>query len=332
MKLNIPTARKNSASFAGKYTLKGIGRRIKYAIAGKEADRGFIFKLFIYLVLIDAAYIYLKPIFYMLTTMVKNLPDLMDPAVTWVPKQIFMENLGNAWTGLNYLKSFSVSVGISTAASVAQVITCAIAGYAFARLSFPFKRFWMMCLIFIFIMPPQITLLPTYLVFLKSGLMNTAWTILLPTLFGHGLKGALFVIIFRQFFSTQPKELEEAAKIDGASVYRVFFRVMLPLAKPSILVVFLFSFVWHWNDSFFQGIFMSRADVVPLSLGLTELKDYLNALASAGTGGVMGQINLLKDEPIKMAAAFLMIMPLLVMYMFAQRWFIESVERAGLVE
>ncbi|MFC5532047.1 carbohydrate ABC transporter permease [Cohnella yongneupensis] len=332
MKFNLENIRHTAARSNNKFAFKGLLRKLKYAIIGKETDKGLIFKLFIYLVLIDAAYIYLKPVFYMLTTMVKDLPDLMDPSVTWVPKRIFMENLGNAWEGLHYMKSFAVSLGISTTASVCQVVSCAIAGYAFARLSFPFKKFWFLCLIFIFIMPPQITILPTYLVFLKSGILNTAWTVLLPTFFGHGLKGALFVIIFRQFFSTQPKELEEAAKIDGASVYRVFFRVMLPLSKPAILVVFLFSFVWHWNDSFLQGIFMSRAHVVPLSLGLTELKDYLNALASSGSGGVMGQINLLKDEPIKMAAAFLMIMPLLVLYAFAQRWFIESVERAGLVE
>ncbi len=307
---------------------RSLPAKLLRMLVGKEADKGLLFKIFIYVILIDTAYIYLRPLFYMLVTMVKNSSDLLNPAVVWIPTGIELEHMLYAWTGLKYTKSFLVSLQISLIASVAQVIFCAVAGYAFARLTFPFKNAMFVLLLLCFIMPAQLTILPLMIVYTKIGFMNTMWPILLPTLFGHGLKGALFVIIFRQFFSTQPKELEEAAKIDGANVFKVFFRVMLPLAKPAILVVFLFSFVWHWNDAYFPGMFMTRAEVPPLSLGTNLLNGYLTGLAENPPAGV----DIVFPEPIRMSAFFLIILPPLLLYLYAQRWFVESVERTGLVE
>jgi multiple sugar transport system permease protein len=295
---------------------------------GKEADKGMLFRVFIYMILIDTAYIYLRPMFYMFVTMGKSPSDIMNPAVTWVPTSIDFSHMLNAWSGLKYTKSIVVSLEISLAASLLQVFFCAVAGYAFGRLTFPFKRTMLLLLLFCFIMPPQLTILPLMLMYTKIGFLNTIWPILLPTLFGHGLKGALFVIIFRQFFLTQPKELEEAAKIDGASVFRVFYKVMLPLAKPAVLVVFLFSFVWHWNDSYFPGMFMPRAEIPPLALGTNQLNSYLTSLSDNPIAGA----DVLFPEPIRMSAFFLIILPPLLLYLYAQKWFVESVERTGLVE
>ncbi|UUZ90545.1 carbohydrate ABC transporter permease [Paenibacillus sp. P25] len=195
-------------------------------LLGKEADRGLIFRLFMYLILIDTAFIYIKPIIYMITTMVKDANNLLDPAVIWVPRSLFWGHLQEAFRSLKYPTAFTISMTVSLSVAVLQVISCSIAGYAFARLDFPLKRFWFVCLIFTFVMPPQVTILPSILLFKNFGWINTYLPMIIPAVFGHGLKGALFVIIFRQFFSTLPKELEEAAKIDGASVFRVFFRVM----------------------------------------------------------------------------------------------------------
>lgn len=297
-------------------------------IIGKETDKGLLFKAFIYLILIDTAYIYLRPIFYMIVTMVKSVPDLMNPAVTWIPTSIEFDHLLYAWNGLQYSKSIVVSLKLALTASVCQVIFCSVAGYAFARLRFPFKRTMFAFLLLCFMMPAQLTILPMVILYSKLGLMNSIWPILLPTLFGHGLKGALFVIIFRQFFATQPKEMEEAAKIDGASVFKLFFKVMLPLAKPAILVVFLFSFVWHWNDAYYTGMFMSRAPIPPLSLGTNLINSYLSSLSSNPPIGM----DIVFPEPIRMSAFFFIILPPLLLYLYAQRWFIESVERTGLVE
>lgn len=299
--------------------------RLRYYIIGKEADKGLIFRLFLYLILIDTAFIYINPILYMITMMIQDATDLIDPAVIWVPHTIYPDHLINAWNKLQYPKAFTISMTVSISVAVLQVVSCAVAGYAFARLSFPLKRFWMFCLLLTFIIPPQVTILPMILVFKQFEWLNTYYPMIVPAMFGHGLKGALFVIIFTQFFKTLPKELEEAAKIDGANVFRIFFKVMLPLSKPAILVVFLFSFVWSWNDFYYPSMFMFGAKEVPLSISLSRLATQLSQEASEQGPSIF-------DESIKMAASFLIIMPPLIVYTFMQRWFVEGVERTGLVE
>lgn len=294
-------------------------------ILGREADKGLLFKFFIYLILIDTAYIYLNPILYMMTSMIMGAQDLLNPAVIWVPTSIYLGVLQETWEMLNYPRAFLVSTGMATSLAVMQTIMCAAAGYAFARLEFPFKKTLFFGLLLSFIVPPQLVTIPNIILFRELNLLNTFYPIFIPALFGHGLKGALFVIIYRQFFSTQPKELEEAAKMDGASVFRIFYKVMMPLARPAIVVVFLFSFVWNWNDFYYAGLYLSNSDFKPLSLGITSISAELAEQAELHGPSIY-------EESIKMAASFLIILPPLMLYLFTQRWFVEGVERTGLVE
>ncbi|MCR8659007.1 carbohydrate ABC transporter permease [Paenibacillus endoradicis] len=299
--------------------------KVKQLLLGKEVDKGLLFRIFMYLLLIDVAFIYLKPIIYMLTTMIKSKSDLLDPAVIWVPMKLYAGHLIDALSMLDYWKGFTISVTVASLSAFFQIISCAIAGYAFARLEFPFKKFWFAALLFTFIMPPQVTILPSILMFKEFGWINTYWPLIIPTLFGHGLKGALFVLIFRQFFSTLPKEMEEAARMDGAGALRIFFKVMLPISRSAIIVVFLFSFVWTWNDAYFPSMYMFGASDVPLSTSLSKLNAKL--AMEAQEGGLRAFL-----EPIKMASSFFIILPLLVLYAFTQRWFVEGIERTGIVE
>lgn len=299
--------------------------KARNVIFGIEVDKGLLFKLFLYVLLIDTAFIYVNPILTMVSTMFKNSNDLTNPSVIWIPNELYMGVLQDAWAKLDYVKGFAVSAGLSTLVALLQTLSCAVAGYAFARLNIPWKNFWFFCLLITFIVPPQVTILPNIIIANKLGWMQTVFPMVLPALFGHGLKGALFVIIYRQFFSTQPKELEEAAKIDGANVFTVFRKVMLPLAKPAMVVVFLFSFVWTWNDFYLPSMYLYNTEFQPLSLGISSISHQLNLEAEI-TGPSVFQ------DSIKMATGFLMIMPLLLLYMFTQRWFVEGVERTGLVE
>lgn len=300
-------------------------RKTRYLIFGKEADKGLIFKLFIYLLLFDTAFIYLNPLFYMITNMVKDSTDLLDPSVIWVPRTIYLGTLQEAWKELDYSKAFLTSFYLSGSVAVLQTVFCAVAGYAFARLQFPFKKTLMGCLLLTFVVPPQVLILPMIIAANQLHLLNTFWPIILPALFGHGLKGALFVIIYRQFFSTQPKELEEAAIMDGANVFKVFFKVMLPLARPAIIVVFLFSFVWSWNDFYYPSMYLFQTDNPPLSLSMSQMAAYMAQKAAEEGPSIF-------DNSLKMATSFLMIIPLIILYAFTQRWFVEGVERTGLVE
>ncbi|NMO94617.1 carbohydrate ABC transporter permease [Paenibacillus lemnae] len=299
--------------------------KTKHVLFGLEVDKGLLFKLFLYVLLIDTAFIYLNPIFTMVTTMIKNAEDLTNPSVIWIPNEIYLGVLQEAWDMLNYSKGFLISALMSTTVALLQTLSCAVAGYAFARLKIPFKNFWFFCLLLTFIVPPQITILPNIIAANHFGIMQTAIPIILPALFGHGLKGALFVIIYRQFFLTQPKELEEAAKIDGAHIFKVFFKVMFPLARPAMVVVFLFSFVWTWNDYYLPSMYLYNSEVQPLSQGISAISQQLEAEAELSGPSVF-------QDSIKMATGFLMILPLLILYMFTQRKFVEGVERTGLVE
>lgn len=297
----------------------------KYFFIGKEADKGFLFRLFLYLILIDTAFIYLKPILYMVITMLKDANNMLDSSVIWVPRSLYTGHLQAAFDMLKFKTAFFYSLTISLSVSILQIISCSIAGYAFARLEFPLKKLLFAALIFTFIMPPQLTILPSILMFKEIGWANTYLPMIVPAIFGHGLKGALFVIIFRQFFSTLPKELEEAARIDGANAFRFFFKVMLPISKSAIIVVFLFSFVWNWNDFYLPSMYMSGSKEVPLSISLAKLAASLSADEAQGATSIF-------SEPIKMAASFLIIVPVLIVYGIAQRWFVEGIERTGLVE
>ena len=327
MSIDVQTAEsKQPKRPKGKRSYSDSMRQAKYVILGKEVNEGLLFKLFLYIVFIATSYIFLNPIIKMMVNMVMTTEDLMNPTVTWIPSEIHWGQLSEAWTMLNYPRAVAISLLIALTTSVFHVVSCGLAGYALARLTFPFKKLIFGLLLLAFIIPPQVIILPTIIAYTNLGLNNSILTLIIPSVLGFGVKGALFVLIFRQFFSTQPKELEEAAKIDGATAIKFYFRVMLPLAKPAILVVFLFSFVWTWNDTYFPQMFLSDSTFVPLASETLQMDKLITSLIENQ------QISAQDAGAIKMAASFLVILPPLLIFLIFQRHFVESVERTGLVE
>jgi len=304
-------------------------QHVKRRILGQYVSDGWLARIAIYFLLAIIAYLYLQPLLYMVTTSVKSVSDLIDPAIQWIPRELYWDNLVNAWGGLHYVKAFGITFGIALSCSVLQVVSCAITGYALARLNFPGKSVALALVIVTFLVPPQITMIPLFAIFGKLGWINTYFVFIVPALLGQGLRGALFVIIFRQFFLTQPKALEEAAKMDGATAYRLFFRIMLPLAKPAIIVVFLFSFIWYWNMYYEPSMFLTK-DQFPLSLRLNFLSEELIGNRAVNYATQFGKDPI--SEGPRMAGALLIILPPLLVYSFTQRWFTEGIERTGLVE
>lgn len=301
-------------------------RSVKYTVLGREINEGLLFKAFLYTIFIATSYIYLNPILKMMVNMVMTTEDIIDPTVTWIPTEIYFGHMEKAWEMLDYTKSFLISFVVALSAAVFHCISTGLAGYALARLDFPFKKLVFGLLLLAFIIPPQVIVLPTIVAFRNLGLDNSILTLIIPSIFGFGVKGALFVIIFRQFFLTQPKELEEAAKIDGATAIKFYLKVMLPLAKPAILVVFLFSFVWTWNDTYFPQMFLADAKSLPLASELLQMDRVITSFIESQ------QITSFEARAIKMAASFLAILPPLLIFMIFQRHFVEGVERTGLVE
>ncbi|MEK3890015.1 carbohydrate ABC transporter permease [Bacillus sp. FSL K6-3431] len=325
MNVNIETA-KNSNRAKGKFNFRKGVRSVKYTVLGKEINEGLLFKVFLYTIFIATSYIYLNPILKMIVNMLMSTADLMNPTVTWIPTKLYLGHILRAWEMMNYTQAFSVSLIVALAASVFHCISCGFAGYALARLDFPFKKLVFGLLLMAFIIPPQVIILPTIIAYTNLGLNNSLLTLVIPSILGFGVKGALFVIIFRQFFLTQPKELEEAAKIDGATAIKFYLKVMLPLAKPAILVVFLFSFVWTWNDTYYPQMFLTESKLLPLASEMLQLDRVITSSVETQ------QISSFDAGAIKMAASFLSILPPLLIFVFFQRHFVESVDRTGLVE
>jgi multiple sugar transport system permease protein len=302
-------------------------QKVKVLVMGRNLSDGLLAKLIIYLLLSIVAYLYLQPILYMISTMFKTLSDLLDPTVVWIPREITWENVVKAWKGLQYPEALKNTAILSLSCSLVQVLICAMTGYALARLSVPFKGLITALIILTFLIPPQVIIIPLYVIYSKLHLLNTLFVFLVPAIFGQGLKSALFILIFRQFFKAQPMSLEEAAKLDGASTLRLFFGIMLPLARSACLVVFLFSFIWYWNMYYEPSMFLAKS-FTPLSIRLDGLENVLNPSLLGNTFIITNPVT----ESTKMAAAFMIILPPILVFMFLQRWFVSGIERTGLVE
>ncbi|HUV88623.1 MAG TPA: carbohydrate ABC transporter permease [Anaerolineae bacterium] len=302
---------------------------IRRFVRGKA--RKILVRAAVILLLVDVGFIFVMPLLRMLSQSLMNVMDFYDPTVVWIPRRWSWENYRLVFLALKYPLSFKNTFLLAAGAAILQTIACAIVGYGFARFNFPGRDKLFLLVLFAMIVPPHVIFIQLFILYkslpVPAGLvaspnwLDTYLPFYVPEAMGMGLRGALFVFIFRQFFKGMPWELEDAALIDGAGPFRVFFDIMLPPAQPAIVVVFLFSFVWHWNDSLQPSIFLSKADMYVLTQRLAEVEAALSDMryhAMWGTGAIM-------------TAALLAILPLLLLYLFTQRYFVESIERTGLI-
>ncbi|HHW09445.1 MAG TPA: carbohydrate ABC transporter permease [Firmicutes bacterium] len=294
-----------------------------FLIYRRKSENIFV-RLLMYTMLINIAYIFLYPVFYMISTSMMTIDDFVDPAVYWIPRTVNWANFTMSLEAMRYWYSLGNSTYIALLSAVGQLVSCAMAGYGFGRIKFPGREFLFMLVIFTFIVPPQTIIVPLFILYKNLGWIDTYNPFVVPSFFAHGLRGSLFILIFRQFFRRQPWELEDAARVDGCGALRTFATIFLPLAKPALLVVFLFSVVWHWNDFYEPTMYLMKPDKYTVPLRLSILSTSLQE--------VMGGSNEFYNEPLVMAACFLVVLPPLLLYIFAQRHFTESVERTGLVD
>ena len=304
----------------------------------RKAFVGSVWPIFRFLILFGLCFIILYPLIFMFSTAFRPNAQMNDPSIVWIPKTFTLQNIRETWDVMKYGATVLNTVKLNLVASVLQVITCAITGYGFARFNFKGKSFLFVIVVLMIIVPPQITTIPLYmqysyfnplgLVKLFTGdtisLINSGLTMYLPALFANGLRAGLFILIFRQFFRGLPKELEDAAYLDGCGPLKTFIVVMVPNAASSFLTVFLFSVVWYWNDYYVSSSFFNQNDTVALML--KNLTATLQAdLFNNQTVGARQMIVWLESGCI------LAITPILVMYVFLQKYFTEGIERSGLV-
>ena len=314
-----------AAKAIDKTRMENTWHKIKKFFLGKQGNDGIIFKVIVYALLISIGFVYLYPIFYMVSHSFKSLKDLLDPTVLWLPKSLHFDNYIRAWNVLDFPKAFGASMLNSVLPALSQTVSCALVGYGFARFKFPGKSIMLAFILLTFIIPVQVVMIPLFLLFKQFGMLESPLPFIVPALFAGGIKSALFILIYLQFFKTVPKALEESAQIDGAGPFKTFFRIIIPISVPAIVVVFLFSLVWHWNETYMTSLYLGESmRTLPLMLQSFDLAYSQEYSSSAATE--MVNIN----ESIKLAGTMLIILPLLILYLFAQRWFVEVVDKTGL--
>ena len=272
----------------------------------------------------------------MISASLRPQDQMTDPSVMWIPKTVRFENFKEVWKAIDYPKVLWTTIQLNVVASVLQVGACAITGYGFARFSFKGKKFMFALVLLQIIVPPQILIMPQYNLFRNFdpfglfsaftgepiSLLNTNFSMYIPAMFGNGIRGGLFIYLFRQFFRGLPKELEDAAYLDGCGPFKTFISVMVPNAASSFLTVFIFSIVWYWNDYYISSMFFTNSQTMSL-----QVSNLANTMAMYFTG----KTGLASDYMVWVEAGCLMaILPIVIMYIFLQKYFTEGIERAGL--
>lgn len=305
--------------------------KIKNILIGSNVKRGLIIQLIIYTILISVGFVYLYPLLYMIVTSMKSLSDLLDSSINWIPSGFYIKNYIQAMNVMNFKSAIIGSFYIALVPTLFQVFVCSLVGYGFARYDFFGKRILFALVIFTFVIPPQITMMPTYVLYSRLGLIGTMKAFIFPALLGQGFKSAIFIFIFYQFYRQTPKVLYEAAEIDGAGHLTCYFKIAIPTSIPAFIVSFLFSFVWYWNETYLTQLYLgnsgmgTNSSITTILLQLQQFEANYNALYPANVYTTM-RIN----EAIEMAGTVISILPLLIIYFILQKYFVESVDRIGI--
>lgn len=310
-------------------------KHYKYIFRRRITDK--VWPVFRFLILFGLGFVILYPMLYMLSTALRPQAEMSDPSVMWIPKEIIFSNFVDVWIAMDFPKVLLQTILVNVVCSMIQVVTCGITGYGFARFKFKGKGLMFGIVILQIIVPVQVILIPLYMQFrffdvfgiirLITGdalnLVSTPIALYLQAFFCNGIRAGVFILLFRQFFRGLPKDLEDAAYLDGCGPFKTFIRVMVPNAKTSFLTVFIFSIVWYWNDSYVTGMFFTNPYTIAMEidrLGTTMMLHF--------TGEQNGVAS---DYLVWIEAGCLMsLLPILIMYIFLQKQFVEGIERSGL--
>lgn len=292
-------------------------------------------------ILIGLCFIIVLPIVQKISFAFRHPTDIANPQVTWIPATFSTENLRIAYHYLSFNETFINTLTLSSISTFIQVIATAIAGYAFARLKFKGSNLLFYIILFTLVVPNETLNMARFLYFQNTtffgiNLIYNTFAIYIMSAFGMGVRSAIFIFLFRQFFRNIPKELEESAEIDGAGVIRTFWSVMLPNARGAIVTVSLFAFVWQYNDYYFAHLFKYERSMELLTTKLAAGSGNLYATLITSFQHLLVDLGPeIKDDPlffglVTNTAALLMMLPLLVSYFFIQKLFVESIERTGI--
>lgn len=288
--------------------------------------------------MLGISYVVLYPLMYMVSNAFKPVSQYYDPSVIWIPKSLTLENFRIVTLVMDIGEVMRNTLVISVIPALISTTVCMMIGYGLARFDFRGKKLVLACLVLTIIVPQQTISTSLYSSFRyfdflgildllnieTPNLIGTPWVTILPSLLGVGLKSGIFIFIYMQFFSGLPRELQEAAAIDGCGAFRTYLKIVVPTAKNINIAVLLLSLVWNWNDYYTPAMFIRTKNTI--ATAMANFQANLQNLHNMGTG--VGNIQTANTQI--QAACLIAIVPLIILYVFLQKRFAEGIENSGL--
>lgn len=288
------------------------------------------------IMLCAVGYLVIFPLVHMVTSAFKTLDAFKDPTIVWISPEWTLDSVKLALEALDFGKSLRATLIYEMVSAVLQVASCAIAAYGLSRFEFKGKKILTLFLLLMIIIPEQMIVLPSTVSYsqfdffgivtlinklfgteIRINMLDTVFPFWAPSFFGVGLKSGILIYIYIQFFKGLPKELEEAAWLDGAAPFRTFLSIAIPSSTVVIFTVFVFSLIWHWNDYSYAAMYVNQNYTLAVILS-----DIVNNLQQMGYyNNAMGII---------LAACLLFVLPMLIVYLLIQKQFIKSIDRVGI--
>ncbi|HEV2527126.1 MAG TPA: carbohydrate ABC transporter permease [Thermomicrobiales bacterium] len=262
--------------------------------------------------LIAGAIVMLYPLLWMVSSSVKPNNQIFTDLSLW-PRELRLENYSDGWSGIgvSFRTFFLNSFVISTLSVIGNVLSCSITAYAFARLEFRFKSFWFAVMLMTLMLPLHVLLVPQYVLFRNFGWLDSILPLTVPNFLATD---AFFIFLIVQFIRGLPRELDQAAEMDGASPWQVYWQIIVPLCVPALVTTAIFTFIWSWNDFLSQLIYLNSVDNYTVSLGL---RLFLDSVGVSSWGPML-------------AMSTLALIPVFVLFLLFQRLLVEGIATTGL--
>jgi ABC-type glycerol-3-phosphate transport system permease component len=271
-------------------------------------------RVLLYIITIACAVAFSLPFVWTVGTALKPMNELYTFPPTFVPENPRWQNFQDVFTMAPFGRFLLNSIFVSALSVLGQTLSAAMVAYGFSRFRFPGRDALFMLVLATMMLPWHVTIVPTFLLFSKLGWINTLLPLIVPSFFGGS---AFYIFLLRQFFLNLPRDLDEAAKIDGANSFQIFWRIIIPLSTTVLATVAIFSFIEHWNEFIGPLIFLNSTDMYTVAIGLRFF------VASSFTG----------DEPreaILMAASLIVALPPLILFFAAQKYFVQGIATTGM--
>ena len=266
-------------------------------------------KVVVYVLLVSISLFFFFPLLWMMTTAIKPTSQMFQIPPIWIPRPPQWDVFHTTWNRANFNVYLGNTVLITVLSMIGRVGSCALVGFSFARLRWPGKNVLFLITLSTMMLPFQVLMIPQFLIFKEIGWINTHYPLWVPSFGG----AAFYIFLMRQYFMTMPRELDDAAKIDGCGWLGIFWRILLPLSHPALATIAIFTFMSQWNSFLEPLIFLNSSKKYTLALGLAMFRDQFDV-----------------DWNAIMAMSFLMVLPCLTIFFLAQKYFIQGISTTGL--